>query len=115
VSLPFHYSLERVIDDFILLAIFVGNDFLPNLPDLHINENGLEDLFEIYKRVLPEAGGYLVERGTINMQRLQLVLDELALRELEAFQRENMDNNYIQSKQTRYKQGPANPQDQHKC
>ena len=54
--LPFAYSLEHVIDDFILLAVFVGNDFLPNLPDLHIHENGLERLFEIYKKSLPSLG-----------------------------------------------------------
>lgn len=54
--LPFDYSLERVIDDFILLAVFVGNDFLPHLPDVHIHENGLERLFEIYKQVLPSLG-----------------------------------------------------------
>ena len=51
--LRFSYSLERVIDDFILLAVFVGNDFLPNLPDLHIHMNGLEKLFDVYKKVLP--------------------------------------------------------------
>src|ERR1700736_5897376 len=51
--LPFNYNLERVIDDFILLAVFVGNDFLPNLPDLHIHENGLERLFDVYKKILP--------------------------------------------------------------
>lgn len=54
--LPFDYNLERVIDDFILLAAFVGNDFLPHLPDVHIHENGLERLFEIYKQVLPSLG-----------------------------------------------------------
>ena len=54
--LPFAYSLEHVIDDSILLAVFVGNDFLPNLPDLHIHENGLERLFEIYKKSLPSLG-----------------------------------------------------------
>ena len=54
--LPFHYSLEHVIDDFILLAVFVGNDFLPNLPDLHIHENGLEKLFDVYKKALPSLG-----------------------------------------------------------
>lgn len=57
-SLPFEYSLERVIDDFILLAVFVGNDFLPNLPDLHIHENGLEKLFDVYKKVLPAMGQF---------------------------------------------------------
>lgn len=55
-TLSFPYNLERVIDDFILLAVFVGNDFLPNLPDLHIHENGLERLFDIYKKALPSLG-----------------------------------------------------------
>jgi len=55
-TLPFDYNLESVIDDFILLAVFVGNDFLPNLPDLHIHENGLERLFDVYKTVLPWLG-----------------------------------------------------------
>lgn len=57
-TLPFDYNLERVIDDFILLAVFVGNDFLPNLPDLHIHENGLERLFDVYKKVLPAMGKF---------------------------------------------------------
>jgi 5'-3' exoribonuclease 1 len=59
-TLPFEYSLERIIDDFILLAVFVGNDFLPNLPDLHIHENGLERLFDVYKTVLPRLSEFLV-------------------------------------------------------
>ena len=58
-SLSFPYSVERIIDDFILFAVFVGNDFLPNLPDIHIHENGLEKLFDIYKRVLPNMGRHI--------------------------------------------------------
>ena len=57
--LPFKYDLENIIDDYILLHIFVGNDFLPHLPGLHINEGALELLFQIYKRVLPKCDGYL--------------------------------------------------------
>ena len=55
-SLLFGYNLERVIDDFIVLAVFIGNDFLPHLPDLHIHENGLERLFDVYMKVLPSLG-----------------------------------------------------------
>lgn len=58
-ALSFPYNLERIIDDFILFAVFVGNDFLPNLPDLHIHENGLEKLFNIYKQVLPTMGMHI--------------------------------------------------------
>ena len=60
--LPLDYNLKRVIHDFIPLAVFVGNDFLPNLPDLHIHENGLEKLFDVYKKVLPGLGESLPAR-----------------------------------------------------
>ncbi|KAG8833381.1 hypothetical protein FRC17_010777 [Serendipita sp. 399] len=97
--LPFPYSLERIIDDFILLAVFVGNDFLPHLPDLHIHENALEILFEKYRETLPKAGGYLNESGVINVQRLQMVLDALSTFEVHAFEKEHSDMNWFKSKQ----------------
>ncbi|KAJ7082372.1 exonuclease II [Mycena belliarum] len=100
--LGFDYSLERVIDDFILLAVFVGNDFLPNLPDLHIHENGLEKLFDVYKKVLPGLSGYINESGTINTQRLQVVLDEMALWEQEVFEKEYADLNWYKGKQVKH-------------
>ena len=100
--LPFPYSLEHVIDDFILLAVFVGNDFLPNLPDLHIHENGLERLFEVYKKVLPAMGGYLNDAGSINTQRLQMVLGEMEIWEREVFEREYADLNWYKGKQAKH-------------
>jgi hypothetical protein len=36
----FHYDLERVVDDFVLFCMLVGNDFLPPLPTVDINEGG---------------------------------------------------------------------------
>lgn len=54
--LPSDYNLEHIIDDFILLAVFVGNDLSPNIPNSHIHETGLERLFEIYRKVLPSLG-----------------------------------------------------------
>ncbi|KAF9037608.1 exonuclease II [Panaeolus papilionaceus] len=108
-TLPFPYSLERVIDDFILLAVFVGNDFLPNLPDLHINENGLERLFDVYKKVLPGLDGYINEGGAINTQRLQVVLDEMMLWEQEVFEKEYADLNYYKGKQAKYNKEAEKP------
>ncbi|KAF6755356.1 exonuclease II [Ephemerocybe angulata] len=101
-SLPFGYSLERIIDDFILLAVFVGNDFLPNLPDLHIHENGLEKLFDVYKKVLPGLEGYINEGGVINPKRLQVVLDEMAQWERDIFEKEYADMNWYKGKQAKH-------------
>ena len=98
-EIPFEYDLERIIDDFILMGIFVGNDFLPHLPDLHINEGALERIWTIYKSILPKAGGYVNEHGTISLPRLQLMLDELAKFEVENFEEEFADANWYKGQQ----------------
>lgn len=87
-----------------MIAVFVGNDFLPNLPDLHIHENGLERLFNIYKEVLPAAGGYINNSGSIDTARLQLVLNELAKTEVEVYQKENADSSWFKGKQRSFTQ-----------
>src|SRR5690348_10784754 len=87
--LGFQFDMERVIDDFILMAFFVGNDFLPNLPHLHINEGALALMFATYKAALPKAGGYINEGGKINLDRLALLLDELSHAEYRFFEAEN--------------------------
>ncbi|KAH6666849.1 exoribonuclease 1 [Halenospora varia] len=98
-TLGFPFDLERVIDDFILMAFFVGNDFLPNLPNLHINEGALALMFKVYKTVLPKGGGYINEGGVINMDRLAILLDELSHVEYRFFESENSDQNWFKSKQ----------------
>lgn len=96
--LSFAFDMERVIDDFILMAFFVGNDFLPNLPNLHINEGALALMFKVYKSVLPKAGGYINELGVINLERLALLLEELADVEYRFFESENADANWFKGK-----------------
>ncbi|KNG90239.1 putative exonuclease Kem1 [Aspergillus nomiae NRRL 13137] len=96
--LGFSFDMERVIDDFILMAFFVGNDFLPNLPNLHINEGALAFLFKVYKEILPKMGGYINEQGVINMERLGMLLDGLSDVEFRFFEAEYSGERWIQAK-----------------
>ncbi|KAK2814112.1 hypothetical protein FQN50_000516 [Emmonsiellopsis sp. PD_5] len=97
-ALQFPFDMERIIDDFILMAFFVGNDFLPNLPNLHINEGALAWMFKIYKEVLPKLGGYINEQGTINLERLGTLLHSLSDVEFRFFEAEYSDARWIKSK-----------------
>ncbi|EGE82136.1 alkaline phosphatase D [Blastomyces dermatitidis ATCC 18188] len=114
-ALQFPFDLERVIDDFILMAFFVGNDFLPNLPNLHINEGALAWMFKIYKQVLPKLGGYINEQGTINLERLGVLLDSLSDVEFRFFEAEYSDARWIKSKmkgqEPENSESPANAKD----
>lgn len=83
-TLPFKYNLESIIDDFILMAVFMGNDFLPHLPDFHIDQGGLSRIFALYKNNLPTFGGYINEGGRISMDRLELFLSALVTSDRDA-------------------------------
>jgi 5'-3' exoribonuclease 1 len=39
------------------MAYLVGNDFIPHLPHVHINEEALSILWDTYKQVLPTLDG----------------------------------------------------------
>ena len=97
-KLKFPFEFEKCLDDYVLMSYFIGNDFLPNLPDLHVNEGGLDLLFKIYKQLLPTFDGYMNEDGILHVGRCKkffLALQEL---ELEKFQLAQADRDWISNK-----------------
>lgn len=42
-------DIERLLDDFIFIMILLGDDFLPELPSLDINEGSIQLLIDLYK------------------------------------------------------------------
>lgn len=85
MQLPFQFDFERIVDDFVFLCFFVGNDFLPHLPSLHIREGALDSLIVIYKNVLPSVGDYLTKNGEIDFSKVDLIFNDIAKIEEECF------------------------------
>eukprot|EP00005_Dracoamoeba_jomungandri_P010120 CAMPEP_0174266432 /NCGR_PEP_ID=MMETSP0439-20130205/30202_1 /TAXON_ID=0 /ORGANISM="Stereomyxa ramosa, Strain Chinc5" /LENGTH=1547 /DNA_ID=CAMNT_0015353391 /DNA_START=52 /DNA_END=4695 /DNA_ORIENTATION=- len=78
MDLPFGYDLECIIDDFIMMCFFVGNDFLPELPYLDIADSALDKMFDIYRDLLPTLPGYLTHSGEPYWDRLEVFLGRLS-------------------------------------
>jgi len=87
-TLPFTWDFERIVDDFVFLCFFVGNDFLPHLPTLDIRDGAIDFLYNVYKRILPTLGDYLTKPGgDVNLENVDVVLAEVGAIEDEVFQR----------------------------
>ena len=57
------WDLERLLDDFVFLTFFVGNDFLPHSPSFDIGEGAFDRIFGAYKLAIKDwKGGYLTNR-----------------------------------------------------
>ncbi|PWA02870.1 hypothetical protein BB558_000960 [Smittium angustum] len=82
------YDLERAIDDFVLLCMLAGNDFMRNLPGLHIAEGAIALLLGIYNKIRPNLGGYLHDHGELNLERIQKLFGELSILDVQSFQAE---------------------------
>lgn len=79
------YDLERVIDDFVFLCFFVGNDFLPHLPTLDIREGAIDFLIELYKTHLPHIGYLTSSQGQVDFVRVRQLLAFVGQKEDEVF------------------------------
>ncbi|KAF1765791.1 hypothetical protein GCK72_005744 [Caenorhabditis remanei] len=100
-SLPFAYDMERIVDDWIMMGLLVGNDFLPHLPSIHIHDDALPLLYSTYKKVLPTLDGYINESGYLNLARFEKFLEQLSLNDKNSFMDKLEDEQFMESKKLR--------------
>ena len=90
-NLPFPYSFERAIDDWVFMCFFVGNDFLPHLPSLEIREGAIDRLVNLYKKAVYKTNGWLTNSGEVYLNRVQLIMADLGDVEDEIFKQRQQD------------------------
>jgi 5'-3' exonuclease len=78
IRLEFNSKDEAAVDDFVVFCFFVGNDFLPSLPLMEIDENGLSTLIAAYKRCVGRwKRPNLVKDNQIDLANLRDFFNEL--------------------------------------
>lgn len=89
------YDLERIIDDYVFLCIFVGNDFLPSLPLFDIREGAVTMLLNMYRRLLPTWSDYIIRPGgEINYLQVQSLMREVYANEGNILRRKRLFGRY---------------------
>ena len=79
----YKWNPTRIIQDYIVLCFFVGNDFLPHSMALHIGENGIYTLLDVYKKILNSKNEYLCDYSIsqISIEFLTELVNQLQLQE----------------------------------
>jgi 5'-3' exonuclease len=88
---------QDIINDYIFMCFFIGNDFIHNSPCINIRYKGLNNLLDVYNKLQEENGGlfYIIYNNKLDLNNFKKFINKLSLKENELL--ENIM--FIRSKQ----------------
>mgnify|MGYP006127888401 FL=1 len=80
---------ELLIKDYVLLMMFMGNDFLPHFPSLNIRTFGIQMILDVYRVTLGNKGMRLIyDNGKICWANVREIIEKLSNMEHDNFKKE---------------------------
>jgi 5'-3' exoribonuclease 2 len=85
-NVRFPFNLERILDDFIFLTVFLGNDFIPEQTGIDVHGGYFDRVIEIYQETLThECNDYLTYAGRVNWAEVEKLFAALAEYQISIF------------------------------
>ncbi|SCN60086.1 exonuclease, putative [Plasmodium chabaudi chabaudi] len=87
------FSINRVIDDIVFLSFLVGNDFLPHIPNIDINEGSMNEILNSYIFYIYKYSNYITYKDKVHIERLKIILKILSGQEFQYFKKRGVNEN----------------------
>jgi 5'-3' exonuclease len=95
---------QDFINDFILMCMFVGNDFIPRFPALIIKDNAIDIFLQIYKKFIVDHD-HLTKGTLLNIPQIILILKEIGVvednlfpKKVQTVEKDKIHNKIVNSK-----------------
>lgn len=86
-------NANEIIQDYVCLSFFLGNDFMPHFPSLCIRSNGIDILMRCYKKVIYSRKRTLCSHEQIQWNMMKALIKELAKNEEYYIRKETHERN----------------------